>query len=172
MSTKTNTLTNPKSPHPNKSSLNTNANGQQPRANVVSTRKSLMPMPVKCPKCHGTGQWVPSDLIGPMACDECQPKTPQMSDSKVEICEGFQEHIGWRNNPDKTIGVTWDGWCSYCGFRLENKSFASGVTIEGQGRRLAAVVSVKVIDGETFISNKSKIVCSKCCPIILKQSKD
>jgi hypothetical protein len=24
-----------------------------------------------CSKCHNTGRWVPSDLIGPISCDEC-----------------------------------------------------------------------------------------------------
>ncbi len=87
-------------------------------------------------------------------------------------CLDFVEHSGWRNNPDKTGGVTWDAWCSICGFKLENKPWASGLAIEGNGRKLAHVVSVTVINGETFISTKRKIVCSKCCPCILKAGND
>jgi hypothetical protein len=82
-------------------------------------------------------------------------------------CSDFQEHPGWRNNPDKTGGVTWDAWCSKCGFRLENKPWASGLAIEGEGRRLAPVVSVAIIGGKRFVSDSRKIVCSKCCPVIL-----
>lgn len=87
-------------------------------------------------------------------------------------CADFQEHHGWRNNPDKTVGVTWDAWCSMCGFRLENKPWASGLAIEGEGRRLAHVGSVVIIGGERFTSNKRKIVCSKCCPVILGRHDD
>lgn len=87
-------------------------------------------------------------------------------------CGDFQEHPGWRNNPDKTVGVTWDAWCSYCGFKLEDKSFTSGLAIEGNGRRLAHVVSVKYIDDEIFVSRSRKIVCSVCCPVILGKSED
>lgn len=83
-----------------------------------------------------------------------------------QALEDFQEHPGWRNNPDKTIGVTWDAWCSECGFRLENKPWANGLAIEGNGRRLAHVVSVLRLGGETFVSQQCKIVCSVCCPVI------
>jgi len=91
----------------------------------------------------------------------------QLQSNAVLECVNFQEHPNWRNNPDKTGGVTWDAWCSMCGFRLENKPWASGLAIEGEGRRLAHVVRVVIIDGERFISSKRKIVCSKCCPVIL-----
>lgn len=84
-----------------------------------------------------------------------------------EECPEFKEHPGWRNNPDKTVGVTWDAWCSMCGFKLENKPFASGSAIEGDGRRLARVAEVIYIDGKRFVSDEQKIVCSKCCPQIL-----
>lgn len=83
-------------------------------------------------------------------------------------CVDFQEHSG--NNIDNTVGVTWDAWCSMCGFRLENKPWASGLAIEGDGRRLARVVSVVIIGGERFTSNKHKIICSKCCPAILESA--
>jgi hypothetical protein len=72
----------------------------------------------------------------------------------------------------KTVGVTWDAWCSMCGFRLENKPWASGLAIEGEGRRLAHVVSVAIIGGKRFTSDTRKIVCSKCCPVILGRHDD
>ena len=103
--------------------------------------------------------------------NEPKPSTPIVSSALLE-CADFQEHPGWRNNPDKTVGVTWDAWCSMCGFRLENKPWASGLAIEGEGRRLAHVVSVAIIGGECFTSNKRKIVCSKCCPVILGGNDD
>jgi hypothetical protein len=82
-------------------------------------------------------------------------------------CTDFREHPGWRNHPDKTGGVTWDAWCSMCGFRLEDKPWASGLAIEGHGRRLARVVSMVIIGGKRFVLDRRKIVCSKCCPVIL-----
>jgi hypothetical protein len=86
-------------------------------------------------------------------------------------CADFKEHPGWkRKHP--TGPVTWDAWCSMCGFRLENKPFASGMAIEGDGRRLARVVSVVIIGGERFTSKSHKMVCSKCCPVILERHDD
>lgn len=100
------------------------------------------------------------------------PKSAPIRSTVGLECADFQEHPGWRNNPDKTVGVTWDAWCSMCGFRLENKPWAIGLAIEGEGRRLAHVVSVASIGGERFTSNKRKIVCSKCCPVILGRHDD
>jgi hypothetical protein len=86
-------------------------------------------------------------------------------------CAEFQEHKDWKKK-HPTGPVTWDAWCSLCGFRLEDKQWASGLAIEGEGRRLAHVVSVAVIRGEVFKSTKRKIVCSKCCPVILEHHDD
>lgn len=90
---------------------------------------------------------------------------------EVPECFDFQEHKDWISKRP-TGPVTWDAWCSMCGFRLENKPLASGLAIEGEGRRLACVVSVVIIGGERFTSNKRKIVCSKCCPVILGGNND
>lgn len=80
----------------------------------------------------------------------------------MKECNDFIEHVGWRNNPDKTIGVTWDAWCSVCGFKLENKPFASGMAIEGDGRRLELFTSFLTVDGIRYVSEKRKIICSEC----------
>jgi hypothetical protein len=39
-----------------------------------------------------------------------------------------------------------------CGFRLENKPWANGLAIEGEGRMLAHVVSVAIIGGKRFVT--------------------
>ena len=88
-------------------------------------------------------------------------------DVKIKTCDDFKEHPGWTMNPSRT-GVTWDAWCSLCGFKLENKPFGQELYIEGDGRRLSPVVGVMAINGEIFRSDKSKIACSVCCPNILK----
>ncbi len=111
------------------------------------------------------------NVISKERVNEAESGAADCSRSGLE-CADFQEHPGWRNNPDKTTGVTWDAWCSMCGFRLENKPWASGLTIEGEGRRLAHVGIVAIIGGERFTSNKRKIVCSKCCPVILGRYDD
>ena len=89
-------------------------------------------------------------------------------------CFDFQEHPGWRSNPDKAIGVTWDGWCSRCGFRIENARFdiGKGLGISGNGRRLASRVSRLIIDGEIYTSYTSKIYCSDCVPSLLGNARD
>lgn len=89
-------------------------------------------------------------------------------------CFDFQEHPGWRANPDKTIGATRDGWCSRCGFRIENARFDSGKGhgISGNGRRLASCVSRRIIDGVIYTSETSKIYCSACVPSLLGNARD
>lgn len=89
-----------------------------------------------------------------------------------KICEDFQEHPNWRHNQDKRVGVTWDAWCSFCGFKLENKPFVKGgfYGIEGIGRKLGHIIETRIIDEERFYSNKRKIACSICCPVLLKES--
>ncbi len=91
---------------------------------------------------------------------------PAVGSSALLDCFDFVEHKGWKQK-HPTGPVTWDAWCSLCGFRLEDKPWASGLAIEGDGRRLAHVVSVLRIGGEAFVSRQRKIVCSKCCPVIL-----
>lgn len=81
-------------------------------------------------------------------------------------CSDFQEHKDWKSK-HPTGPVTWDAWCSLCGFRLEDKQWANGMAIEGNGRRLAKVESVCEIAGQKFRSQRSKVVCSQCCPQIL-----
>lgn len=80
-------------------------------------------------------------------------------------CLDFVENKDWRKN-HPTGPVTWDAWCSICGFKLEDKPFASGMSIEGEGRKLAFVSQRRVIDGEIFESKKRWMVCSVCCPNI------
>jgi len=86
----------------------------------------------------------------------------------IPSCFDFTEHPGWRNNPDKTMGVTWDAWCSFCGFRAENRPFATGCSIEADGRRLAPVVSKIRVGEQILVSERRQIACSKCCPKILQ----
>ena len=86
----------------------------------------------------------------------------------IPVCSDFTEHPGWRSNPDKTAGVTWDAWCSFCGFRAENKPFATGCSIEADGRRLAHVVSKIRVGDQILVSERRQIACSKCCPNILR----
>lgn len=86
---------------------------------------------------------------------------------EITICTDFQEHKDWRvKHP--TGPATWDAWCSLCGFKLEDRPWASGLAIEGGGRRLAEVVKVLNFLGSEFVSRDGQIVCSKCCPQIVQ----
>lgn len=87
-------------------------------------------------------------------------------------CFDFVEHKDWRTK--HPLGpVTWDGWCSKCGFRIEDAHFDNkkGLGISGNGRRLAKCVTTRVINGEVFTSNNPKIYCSFCAPNIEIQTK-
>jgi hypothetical protein len=88
------------------------------------------------------------------------------NDGGPVACLEFEEHPGWRDNPDG--GVTWDGWCSECGFRVENRPFTEGMAIEGSGRKLGYVRRVLVDGGEVFVSEERRVVCSECNPRILR----
>lgn len=88
----------------------------------------------------------------------------------MKTCKDFIEHAGWRAHPDKSRGVTWDAFCSKCGFELADKPFANGLTIQGDGRTLGFVEPVIIRDGRIYRSNDRYIVCSVCCPQILKGS--
>jgi len=81
-------------------------------------------------------------------------------------CLEFKEHEGWgKKHP--TGPVTFDAWCSKCGFKLEDKQIMSSpLRIEGNGRRLAYVETTLMWRGEFFTSEKRKIVCSECYPVI------
>lgn len=83
------------------------------------------------------------------------------------ICNGFTEHPNWRAK-HPTGPVTWDAWCSLCGFRLEDRQWASGLAIEGDGRRLGKVRRVVELPGETLKSDRIMVVCSTCCPQIMQ----
>lgn len=79
----------------------------------------------------------------------------------------FTESPGWRNNPNKTVGVTWDGQCVKCGFTLLDRPFASGIALEGGGRRLERCVeSFTTPGGKVFRSEQHYIYCSECVPAI------
>lgn len=100
-----------------------------------------------------------------------QSKTESLasvSSTPLLSCHNFQEHKDWMvKHP---LGpVTWDGWCSSCGFRIEDARFddGEGVGISGNGRRLAACTSRRIIGGKLFTSNETKIYCSSCVPSIL-----
>ncbi len=86
-----------------------------------------------------------------------------------EICTDFIEHKEWRQK-HPTGPVTWDAWCSSCGFKLEDKPFADGgaCAIKGDGRTLARCYSVIEYGGQTFKSNSEFMYCSKCAPAIEK----
>lgn len=85
----------------------------------------------------------------------------------------FKENPSWKNRPPGSGGVTWDGECYRCNFKLVDRSFIPGmVAIEGGGRRLARVFSVINHMGENFFGTKEKIVCSICCPNVLKNTED
>lgn len=91
----------------------------------------------------------------------------QMRDYLPHPCYNFVEHKGWQEK-HPTGPVTWDAWCSYCGFKLEDKSWAKGsLAIEGDGRRLAFVTRTLQIGNENFTSPRV-VVCSKCAPVISK----
>lgn len=86
-----------------------------------------------------------------------------------EPCYEFAEHPGWRSRPAGSGGVTWDGWCSGCGFRIDDEPFdmGRGVGISGNGRRLAKTYQrITLEDGQQFTSDKGKIYCSECVPSI------
>lgn len=76
-----------------------------------------------------------------------------MTSTETELCERFTEHPGWRNK-HPTGPVTWDAWCSLCGFKLEDRPYSDGSTINGDGRRLAF----------SRIGFGRYIVCSECNP--------
>ena len=82
------------------------------------------------------------------------------------ICEDFIEHEHWRAK-HPTGPVTWDAWCSECGFKLEDRQWASGHAIEGNGRRLERVRPVIYVGDERFVSDKRRVGCSQCYPQIL-----
>lgn len=81
----------------------------------------------------------------------------------------FVEHAGWKANPDKTVGITWDGECVKCGFRLTNVKFDSGkgLGISGAGRRIAVCGSSFTLKGEVFTGKNTYLCCSVCVPSIL-----
>lgn len=84
-------------------------------------------------------------------------------------CFHFVEHPQWQEKRP-TGPVTWDAWCSRCGFKLEDKPFAKGPpAIEGDGRKLTYVTGVLHVGGESFASTR-RIVCSQCAPVILEGS--
>lgn len=83
------------------------------------------------------------------------------SSQQIVECLEFREHPNWQQK--HPIGpVTWDAWCSKCGFQLEDKPWADGLVIEGEGRRLEYFTRVLVVNGETFRSEKRRIICSNC----------
>lgn len=83
-----------------------------------------------------------------------------------EQCLEFKEHPNWRANPDKKRGVTWDAWCSRCGFKIEDAPFDNhrGLGISGSGRRLAFVTTKLVVGGVMFTADERRICCSECVP--------
>ena len=98
--------------------------------------------------------------------------TDRPPDTAIPTMREFAEHKGWRNN-NPMPGVTWDGTCSKCGFALTNKPFVPGkVAIEGDGRRIARVVSYLRIGGETFRSTSHVLACSVCVPDIMRARED
>lgn len=87
---------------------------------------------------------------------------------KPELCRDFKEHEGWQQK-HRRGPVTWDAHCSKCGFELQDRPFATGLTIEGNGRTLFRVYTEKLINGEWFSSKEQQVVCTKCVPnIVLK----
>lgn len=84
-------------------------------------------------------------------------------------CYDFSEHPGWREQVDKTGGVTWDAWCSRCDFKIEGARWDNlrGVGISGNGRRLARCEEKLTVNGKTFVGGH-RIYCSECVPDILK----
>lgn len=94
-------------------------------------------------------------------------KMNETSQKPHSECFNFVEHPHWRQK--HPLGpITWDGWCSICGFKLENRSWGSNYSIEGNGRRLAHVKAKLHYNGESFLSERRMIVCSECCPQILR----
>jgi hypothetical protein len=77
-------------------------------------------------------------------------------------CLDFIESPHWRTN--KKGGVTWDAWCSKCGFKIENAPFdnGTGTGITGNSRRLSFGSKIKFLEGEVFVSSTRKIYCSDC----------
>jgi hypothetical protein len=92
----------------------------------------------------------------------------------IEPCYDFEEYPRWRDNPNKKIGVTWNARCSFCGIKTENKSISGGgfYGIESDGRKFGFVSEAMFINGQWFKSEQRKIACSKCCPVLLNESKD
>jgi len=91
--------------------------------------------------------------------------------NEIKKCLDFVEHDWRRKRP---LGpATWDAWCSQCGFRLEDKLFSqAGLFIEGEGRRLGLCLDVVSYRGQTFVSSKAHMLCSKCFPALLDASRD
>lgn len=88
-------------------------------------------------------------------------------------CYDFLESDEWRSNKDLKIGVTWDAYCSKCGFEIKNQPFDQheGLGISFGGRRLSQFYCRKIMNGEAYKSEKSQIICSECIKII-NQSND
>lgn len=72
-------------------------------------------------------------------------------------CFQFTEHKDWaRKHPAGP--VTFDGWCSICGFAAVDKPLLPGTIIQGDGRKLLQVY--RTLDG--FRSTASEIICTDC----------
>lgn len=84
-------------------------------------------------------------------------------------CLHFTEHPHWRDNPNLSRGVTFDGWCSRCGFSIQDAKLDDrrGVGITQGGRRIALVSRRVVVGGVPFTSDTPVALCSECCPQIL-----
>lgn len=89
----------------------------------------------------------------------------------MERCFNFKEHPDWQHK-HPTGPVTWDGFCSECGFRLEDRPWANGTAIEGGGRRLAFVGDKLTVGVDVFYSAERYIACSECVPKLLEKQKD
>ena len=86
----------------------------------------------------------------------------------MNICYEFSENPDWRKHPDKTRGVTWDGWCSKCGAAFRDLHFddGKGLGVSHNGVRWAETTNVKIIDSQEFRATKGRIHCSNCVPSI------
>lgn len=81
------------------------------------------------------------------------------------ICVAFKEHKDWlQKHP---LGpVTFDGWCSICGFPATDSPLLPGTIMQGDGRKLLQVYRTA---GE-FRSATTQIVCSECAALLLTTS--
>lgn len=81
------------------------------------------------------------------------------------ICFAFHEHKDWRAK--HPLGpVTFDGWCSICGFAATDKPILPGTIMQGDGRKLLQVYRTV---GE-MRSTTTQIICSDCAAPLLTEA--